>query len=107
MDYTLVDQPPAALVLGRSLVRHNIRGGYKLLRLSRRLGLLSKVVRYHLSGDVKIDVPVFRIENQWDRTDLVEYETEMMDHLGMLLQNEGEDFMLVDCGADIGLFSAR
>lgn len=89
------------------MIRNGVRGGYKLLKFSRRLGLLDKVVRYPISDAVTLDVPVGRRDNHWDRTDILEYEKELVERVCMAARHVEGALTLVDCGADIGIITVR
>lgn len=92
--------------LAKSLIRYRIRGGYRLLATARKLGWLDMVVRYPLSDRISLDVPLYRDENLWNEDDLREYEAESIDLLAAEVAGRPEPVTLLDCGADIGLFSA-
>jgi FkbM family methyltransferase len=96
---------PLVFRLAKGLVRRKIAGGYRLLTYLVRSGLLDVVVEHSLGRDVVFGIPVFRAENCWDRQDLLEYESRLVDcfchDLDLL-----SDVVLFDCGADIGTFTA-
>ena len=92
------------LRLGAFLVRAD-RGGYKLLNIAQRRGWLDKVVRYQISPNVTIDVPVFRPENRWTAGHVNAYERELVEDLTAAARAAAGAPVLVDCGADIGTIS--
>lgn len=73
--------------------------------MTRRLGLLNRVVRYRIDGDVTLDVPISRPENAWTRRDVLSYQAKMMDDLVATVASMSRPVMFVDCGADVGLVS--
>jgi FkbM family methyltransferase len=100
------DRAPWHFRLAKSLIRHRVRGGYRLLATARKLGWLDMVVRYPLSDRISLDVPLYRDENLWNEHDLHAYEAESIDLLAAQVSRRPEPVTLLDCGADIGLFSA-
>lgn len=100
------DRAPWLFRLAKSLIRYRIRGGFRLLATARKLGWLNVVVRYPLSDRVSLDVPLYRDENLWNERDLREYEVSSIDLLAAEVSKRPEPVTLLDCGADIGLFSA-
>lgn len=101
-----VARAPWHFRLAKSLIRSRVRGGYRLLATARKLGWLDVVVRYPLSERISLDVPLYRDENLWNELDLREYEAESIDLLAAEVLRRPEPVTLLDCGADIGLFSA-
>lgn len=91
--------------LGKWLGRRGVRGSGLLIRVPERLGLLHKVVRYPLVGPITVDVPLYRRANQWDLAQVREYEAVFLDRLADIVRSLPEPATLIDCGADIGLFS--
>lgn len=100
---SVVRRPPLVFRLGAYLTRHGIRGGYRLLAIAERRGWLNKVVRYRLSSAIAFDVPIFRPDNRWDATDVVEYDPLLIDDLSRAVRDAVNPPVFVDCGADIGI----
>lgn len=100
-------RPPWSFRLATFLNRHRIRGGYRLLDTAAALGWLDGLVRYRLGEKVEILVPIGRPENRWSQDDVESYEHRGVSFFSERLRALGGDVRLVDCGADIGLFSAR
>ena len=100
----VIDRAPLALQVSRWMTRHKIPGGSGLLRLAEAQGYFDVIARYQLSG-VAFHVPLFRKDNRWDRRDVREYESELLDAVVPALAPM-TDVTLFDCGADIGTFSA-
>lgn len=96
---------PFLFRVARSRIRRGARGGHKLLALTRRLGMLDRVVRHPIDDRVSLDVPIGRPENAWDRADVLRYQAEMVDDLVEAIQAMEPPVTIVDCGADIGLVS--
>lgn len=100
-------RPPWSFRLATFLNRHGIRGGYRLLDTAAALGWLDGLVRYELSRDVAILVPLARRENRWTREEVESYEWRPVALFCERLAALDAPVRLVDCGADIGLFAAR
>jgi FkbM family methyltransferase len=100
-------KPPWSFRLATYLNRRGLRGGYRLLDTAAALGWLDGLVRYELSRDVAILVPLARRENRWTREDVESYEWRPVALFCERLAALDAPVRLVDCGADIGLFSAR
>jgi FkbM family methyltransferase len=96
---------PFLFRVARSRIRRGARGGHKLLALTRRLGMLDRVVRHPIDDRVSLDVPIGRPENAWDRADVLDYQAEMVDDLAEAIHAMEPPVTIVDCGADIGLVS--
>ena len=87
------------------LVRNRYRGGWRLLEITQRLGLLDKVVRIPVPGG-SLDVPLHRECNEWwDESYVSSYEAPFVEALVTAAQSLPRPIELIDCGADIGIFS--
>lgn len=71
-------------------------------RLLGRLGRLDKIAQYEL-GSVRFSVPLSRIA--WDFRDVYDYEVKLVETFCYALTRL-RNATLLDCGADIGTFSA-
>lgn len=100
-------KPPWSFRLASFLNQRGIRGGYRLLDTAAALGWLDGLVRYELTGGVAILVPLARRENRWTREEVESYEWRPVALFCERLAALAAPVRLVDCGADIGLFSAR
>jgi FkbM family methyltransferase len=98
-------RPPGLFRLARELARRRAPGGYRLIDVARRLGLLERVVRYGISEGVTLDVPIGRTENAWDLRDVMGYQPQMVDDLVGAVESMAAPVTFVDGGADIGLVS--
>jgi len=87
------------------MTRWGIRGGERLLRIFRHLGMLNVVVQYQLGRAVSFSVPLFRPDTCWDARDIENYERQLIHSFCRLLEPLF-DVVLFDCGADIGTFTA-
>jgi FkbM family methyltransferase len=97
--------PPWYWRLALFLVRNRYRGGWRLLEIAQRLGLLNKVVRIPVPGG-SLDVPLHRECNEWwDESYLGSYETAFVEALAAAARSLPRPVELIDCGADIGLVS--
>jgi len=103
--FRTVTAPPLLFRLGRTMRRSHLRGGDRLVELCGRLKLLDVLVQYRLAHGVTFGVPLFRADNCWDKQDVENYETALIQSFCNLLDRLS-DVVLFDCGADIGTFSA-
>lgn len=86
--------------------RAHIRGGSRLCHLTERLGLLNSIARYELSRGIVFSVPLWIPDNRWDAADVREYSIAEVAALSEALHGLPE-VTLFDCGADIGILSAK
>jgi FkbM family methyltransferase len=98
--YRVLATPPVFFQLAKRLLRSRVRGSFRLLTLVR----CGTVVRYDLGNSHALTVPVFREDNCWDMDDILSYEAKLLSETSRAAQGM-QDATLVDCGADIGIFS--
>ncbi len=92
--------------LAKWIGRHTpVPGSGVWIRTAHRLGLLNCVVRYPVAGELTIDVPLYRRATQWDAQQVLDYERGLLDTLAAQARILSDPIWLIDCGADIGLFS--
>ncbi len=103
-DYKIVDSPPWVLRVAHFLQKKGIRGGHHLEAAARSRGLLDVLVRVKLNRDVRIDVPAYN--DSYNLSDIRHYEYKLINLISSRISRTDEPFLLLDCGADIGLFSA-
>src|SRR5262245_1420940 len=80
------------------------RGAWLMLRLARRLGLLDSAAWFPI-GKERILVPLnwpgrIHLPNRF-----ATYEPEAIAHFAKEMNSFAQDAVLIDCGADIGLYS--
>ncbi len=97
---------PWVFGIGRWLVRHRLRGGYRLIDWAERRGWLNCRALYRLGERVEIEMPLYRRANQVDACEAREYERSLVAAVSGAIEGAGRPAVLADCGADIGLFSA-
>jgi FkbM family methyltransferase len=95
---------PVLFTALKSLCRSPLRGGDRLFSLAERFNLLQGSIRYEIDGEYPIYVPIRR---RWDIQDLLDYETPLFELLAERAKSISGEITLIDCGADIGLFSIR
>jgi FkbM family methyltransferase len=95
---------PVLFKLAKMLQHRNMRGAYRVLHALRRYWKHSLPV-YALSSQISLAVPIGRKEHCWDLEDLLSYEKELI-NLFCESVDRLTNVTLIDCGADIGLFSA-
>jgi FkbM family methyltransferase len=89
----------------KSLIRSGVRGPGLWLRAAQKLGLLNQGATYQLTDSLLVDVPIFRMETMWDEEETRSYERELLDSVASSASRLTGPLTLIDCGADIGLFS--
>jgi len=99
------DRPPILYRVAKILERRGVRGSSRLLRFLRRTGRLDVPVEFPIRGSLSVIVPIAR--NGYDRTDLDNYEIELIEMLSAAIQELPGRARLIDVGADIGLFSLK
>jgi FkbM family methyltransferase len=102
--YSKASPPSRLFRFVRLLVRRDIRGAERLVRLCRPIWDNSVVI-YELSPSITLAVPIGRRENCWDLREVIEYESRLLQAFCAAVRPLS-DVTLVDCGADIGVFSA-
>jgi FkbM family methyltransferase len=105
-ELIFLDRPPVLYSTMKLMMRHRIRGAWRLFELLKRRGYFDrKVVRYDIGRGVSVHVPIFRPERRWDLFDLLHYEPELMSTLAAAASGVRGELTIVDCGADLGLVS--
>lgn len=99
-------RPPVLFRLARALIRRHAPGGWRLLAIIEKAGLLQQVVRHELGNGVSLDVPLWRAVNRWDLPDLLAYDPPLIDDLAAAAASLPRPLVFVDCGADIGTVTA-
>jgi FkbM family methyltransferase len=94
----IVDRPSPLHSLGLYFLRHELRGGHRLMSLLLSAGLV-RPVRWQLPGGIPIVAPVSRVE-QWDLASLVRYG--QVDACAMAGVIGTDAYAVIDCGADFG-----
>ena len=93
---------PILFLFAKYLMRKRIRGGWRLLHTLNRLNLL-RPTSFPLSDSVDIEVPLARVP--MDLIDLKGYEADLVRMMSKAVSGLPIPVTLLDCGADIGLFS--
>ncbi len=89
------------------MIRHEVRGGYRLMRTVAGAGWLECAVRYGLNDHITLDVPLSRSETRWDFEDVASYDVATVNALAAAIDRMPQPVVFVDCGADIGIMSIR
>lgn len=87
------------------LIRKKVRGCGRLFDLLQRRGYFKQVILCSAPG-VTLEVPLYRPDNCMDDWDFQNYERDLLDTAVGICGSYPGDLTLVDCGADIGVFSA-
>ncbi len=98
-------RPPLLFSIAKDMERKKVRGSTKLLRILKCAGYLDRPVDYRLGNGIELRVPIAR--NEYDATDLAEYESDLVASLTREARGLPEKITLIDVGADIGLFSLK
>ena len=107
LNPTVVNTPPAVFRLARLLMRKDIPGGWRLFTMARKLGMLDVLYRCPLSDRVSVNVPLFSPDDAMDRESVGQYESQVIDMVSYWINQMPGPVDLVDCGANIGLITAR
>jgi len=91
--------------LAKFLQRSGLRGGTRLERTLLKRGDMNVHVRHRLSDRVEIDIPL--AERKCDAPYIAQYESDSVEVLAPIIARYQSKFCLLDCGADIGLMSAK
>lgn len=91
----------------KSMVRRRIRGSSWLTEQLRGSGWFDRPVLFPLTSKVAIEVPIGRRDSFWDERDLQDYDALLFETLPGLINQLQAPVMMVDGGADIGLFSLK
>ena len=100
-----VDKAPVSYRFVKSIQRAGVRGGFRLENILRDRGHLDLCVRFELPNNVEIDIPIG--ERSYDLYDLIHYESDSVKQIASIISSYNQEFCLFDCGADIGLMSAK
>jgi FkbM family methyltransferase len=100
-----VHKEPTPYKIAKYLQRARVRGGHRLENILRDKGDLDVSVRYRLSNSVEIDIPIG--ERSYDLYDVSHYESDSVKRIVPIISSYNSDFCFLDCGADIGLMSAK
>jgi len=105
-DLIFLDRPPLLFAIDKFMMRHRIRGAWRLFEFLKKRGYFDrKVVRYKIGRGISAHVPIYRPERRWDRYDLLHYEPELIDMLEREAAAGDAPLTVIDCGADLGLIS--
>lgn len=105
-DLIFLDHPPAWFVTVKFMMRHRMRGAWRLFELLKTRGLFdNKVIRCRIRSGFSIHIPIYRPERRWDRFDLLHYEPELIETFVRGISANSSPVTIVDCGADLGLVS--
>ena len=105
-ELIFLDRPPLLFTTMKLMMRHRIRGAWRLFEvLKKRKYFERKVIRYEIGSGISVHVPIFRPERRWDRFDLLHYELELIDMLVDEASTSDAPLTIIDCGADMGVVS--
>jgi len=88
----------------RRLIDRRARGSFLFYRLLCRIGVFGSF-SYRVGGAAFV-VPVSNPDNAWTAADIETYELPVLEMMSGAIGRFQQDAVLIDCGADIGTFSA-
>jgi FkbM family methyltransferase len=90
--------------VARFMMQQRIRGGHRLLDAVKQI---QPVAEYDLSEKIKFSFPIGRDESYgWGASEWRKYESKLINAFCAAI-NDMHNVTLFDCGADLGIFSAR
>lgn len=102
---TILKYEPLAFKIVKWMQRRAMRGSYLLENIVRSMGLLNYKVRHNFGPQIQIDIPI--ATRPYDHIDLSSYEKDSANFLRQITEKSSTKYTLFDCGADIGLMSAK
>lgn len=101
----IITSLPLSFKFAKWLQRKNVPGGYRLEQICRSTSLWDVKVRYFLRNNVVIDIPYVDYKDTYPN--IMEYEKKSINYISGIMSQFDEPFVLIDCGADIGLMTSR
>jgi len=98
--------PPKMFSLARNMIRHHIRGGYRLWNMLHKNGALNCTVCYDIKGPARttqLFVPLYREVSSKSRVEIEQYEKRVIEAISTEIKNLQQPIHFIDCGADIGM----
>ena len=92
--------------LATSMIRRRVRGGWRLLHVLQDTGMVGKTIGVSLNEQISVSVPAS--DNgyyYWGHNPVRDYEKTLVADLGRSAAHLPRPITLIDCGADIGVFS--
>ncbi len=105
--YQILSSAPLGFRLAKWLQRYEAPGAYRFERMLRKMGYLDVLVRYPLSERTFVDMPIGLPLRDYLAKDVTEYERTSIDTASVIAAAWNGSVTLVDCGADVGLVSAK
>jgi FkbM family methyltransferase len=108
-DYSDLGRPvvkrfPLLYLLGRSMARRGLPGGFRLIELAGRLGLLDKTVLTRFCGEMDFFYPLFMYPR--DYLWIERYEVSLVKFVSAATEGY-KNITVIDCGSDIGLMAQK
>ena len=103
MALKLRNRPPLGYAIASQRIQSDKRGGYALLRLLKALGQLDSCAPFSL-GSGTIQMPLYTTALETGRLFEI-YERDALNAMVQCIQAMGETTVVVDCGADVGVYS--
>ncbi|MGF1644402.1 MAG: FkbM family methyltransferase [Thiotrichales bacterium] len=103
----IVESPPFSFRLVKWLQARELRGAWRLESLLANRRWRRSLVRTDLARGISIDVPLEYGRAHYELAALAQYRDALVDQASSVLASYPGPFTLIDCGADIGLMSAR
>lgn len=97
--------PTTPFEVAKSMIRSGLSGGWFLLGLCRKMWP-DQSAEYCLTNGVRVSFPLKAgWEKYWLEKDACFYESDLVRQLSLAIDSR-PDVTLIDCGADVGIFSA-
>lgn len=103
-EYPISETAPISFILSKWMQHSGIRGGHKFEQFCLQSDWWKSMYRVELGNDIFIDVPLWK--RPFDKHYLLNYERRPVTAVCNAINRSRQAFCLVDCGADIGLFTA-
>ena len=103
MPLKLRDRVPLGYSLALQRIQSNKRGGYALLRLLKALGQLNSCASFEL-GSGTIQMPLYTAALETGKLFEI-YERDALNAMAQCIRAMGEATVVIDCGADVGVYS--
>ncbi|MCG8669883.1 MAG: FkbM family methyltransferase [Pseudomonadales bacterium] len=96
--------PPVTFMLTKWLQNIGVRGGHRLEQMCIESDMWNSYSRFELSEKVFIDIPLWK--RPYDKAFMLNYESMPIAAVSDAMNSCDEQFLMFDCGADIGMFTA-
>ncbi len=106
----IVEGTPWYMRVGNFMARRGYPGAWRYKGVIEKLGLMNVIARYEVTGphgSTILETPLYNSSAAFDQWDMENYESSVIRAMQLSAKAMGGDVCLIDCGAQIGLISAR